>query len=247
MQHDFKEPRTAIVTGASGGIGTQVCRTLLDTGWNLGITYRNNFPGKLIDAYPERIHSKSVDLLNIADCRTLLAETTSSFSRPTAVIHAAGPHVPMIHLSQVDPAELADQVNTDVTGFFNIVQAALPSLREDGGAVVAVTSAGTRRYPVRDGLSTVPKASVEAIVYGFAAEEGRYNIRFNCVGPGMLTDGMAERLIAAGDLDERALDAARGNIALRRFGQAHDVADAAAFLVSDRAKYISGQKLDVDG
>jgi NAD(P)-dependent dehydrogenase (short-subunit alcohol dehydrogenase family) len=63
----------------------------------------------------------------------------------------------------------------------------------------------------------------------------------------MLTDGMAQRLISSGDLDERALDAARDHIPLRRFGTADDIAEAVCFLASDRAGFISGQKLDVDG
>jgi NAD(P)-dependent dehydrogenase (short-subunit alcohol dehydrogenase family) len=70
----------------------------------------------------------------------------------------------------------------------------------------------------------------------------------------MLTDGMAARLIGSGDLDTRALDVTRGNIPLRRFGTATDIAEAVCFLasdrarfISDRARFISGQKLDVDG
>jgi NAD(P)-dependent dehydrogenase (short-subunit alcohol dehydrogenase family) len=63
----------------------------------------------------------------------------------------------------------------------------------------------------------------------------------------MLSDGMAERLIASGDLDDAALEAARQNTPLRRFGTARDIAEAVCFLASDRAGFISGQKLDVDG
>ncbi|MGB0098780.1 MAG: SDR family oxidoreductase, partial [Nocardioides sp.] len=124
---------------------------------------------------------------------------------------------------------------------------ALLHLRAAEGAIVAVTTAATARYPVRDGLSSAPKAAVEAMVRALAAEEGRYGVRVNAVGPGMLTDGMAARLIDSGDLGEDALAVARGNIPLRRFGTAHDVAEAVCFLASDRAGFISGQKLDVDG
>ena len=153
----------------------------------------------------------------------------------------------MRHLASVEPAVMATQLAEDAAGFFNVVQPALPHLRTVEGAVVAVTTAATARFPVRDGLSSAPKAAVEAMVRGLAAEEGRYGVRVNAVGPGMLTDGMAARLIASGELSEEALAITRRNIPLRRFGNATDIAEAVCFLASDRAGFISGQKLDVDG
>jgi NAD(P)-dependent dehydrogenase (short-subunit alcohol dehydrogenase family) len=112
---------------------------------------------------------------------------------------------------------------------------------------VAVTTAATKRFPARDGLSSGAKGAIEQVVAALAVEEGRYGVRANCVGPGMLSDGMAARLIASGELDDQALDAARANIPLNRFGTAEDIAELVCFLASNRAAFISGQHISVDG
>jgi NAD(P)-dependent dehydrogenase (short-subunit alcohol dehydrogenase family) len=163
------------------------------------------------------------------------------------VVHAAGPFVPQVYLSQVTPAMMLAQLTQDPAAFFTLVRAALPALRESCGSVVAVTTAATRRHPSRDGLSTGAKGAVEALARAFAVEEGRYGVRVNCVGPGMLTDGMSAELMGSGQLDEHALEAAMRNIPLRMFGTCSDIAEAVCFLASNRARFITGQKLDVDG
>lgn len=238
----------ALVTGASGGLGDVIARHLAHLGHPLVLLYRRNRPESLLRDLGGAVrHSVAVDVADGAAVAEAVDTVVREVGDVHAAVHAAGPHIPMVHLSQVSPRQFAEQLDADVNGFFNVMHALLPSLRRTRGSMTAVTTAATTRYPTRDGLSSAPKAAVEALVRAFAAEEGRFGIRVNCVGPGMLTDGMAERLIASGDLDDRALAVARANIPLRTFGSATDIAEAVGFLASDRARFVSGQKLDVDG
>jgi 3-oxoacyl-[acyl-carrier protein] reductase len=242
---------TAIVTGGSGGIGAAVCRRLAQAGSGVAFTYLTRAAAaesllRELSGGPA-VSAHQVDLTDAAATGRFVAAVTEQAGGVHTVVHAAGPVAVQAYLAQVTPAMMLAQLTQEAAAFFTLVQAALPALRRSGGSVVAVTTAATRRHPARDGLSTGPKGAVEALARAFAAEEGRYGVRVNCVGPGMLTDGMAAGLMASGQLDERALDAALRAIPLRMFGNCADVAEAVCFLASARARFISGQKLDVDG
>ncbi|WP_305093991.1 SDR family NAD(P)-dependent oxidoreductase [Prescottella sp. R16] len=245
-------PSTALVTGGTGGIGAAIVRQLAAQGHDVVLTYRSNAAAatKLVAEIEEtgvRGAAHAVDLCDPEATAALAAATVRDFGGLSVLVHAAGPHVPMVHLSRVEPSTYARQLNDEATAFFTLVHACLPALRAASGSVVAVTTAATDRYPVRDGLSAGTKGAVEALVRGFAAEEGRFGVRFNAVGPGMLTDGMAERLIDSQELDQQALDVTMSRIPLRRFGTAVDIAEAVCFLASDKAGFVTGQKLNVDG
>jgi 3-oxoacyl-[acyl-carrier protein] reductase len=242
----------AIVTGGSGGIGAAVCRRLAEAGSAVAFTYRSRraeAEGLLSALAGARapVNAYHVDLTDPVATERFINTVAEQSGGVHTVVHAAGPFVPQMYLSQVTPAMMLAQLTQDPVAFFTLVRAALPALRESRGSVVAVTTAATRRHPPRDGLSTGPKGAVEALARAFATEEGRYGVRVNCVGPGMLTDGMSAALMGSGQLDERALEVTMRNIPLRMFGDSTDIAEAVCFLASDRARFITGQKLDVDG
>lgn len=237
----------ALVVGGSGGIGSAIARGLVKQGATVALSYLHNCPDELLDELGSAATAHRLDVTDADAVAALIADLVQGHGAIHTLVHAAGPHVPMIHLSKVTPEEFARQVEADLVGFFTVATTTLPALRTAAGSITVITTAATRRYPVRDGLSAAPKGGVEALAMALAAEEGRFGIRVNCVGPGMLTDGMSARLMSSSDLDERALAVATANIPLRRFGNAADIAEAVLFLASDRAGFISGQKLDVDG
>jgi NAD(P)-dependent dehydrogenase (short-subunit alcohol dehydrogenase family) len=213
----------------------------------VALTYRR--PSQRVDelcAEPETA-SYQLDLNDAAACQRMIDAVVERFSALHTLVYAAGPHVPMKYVATIEPDLFRQQMLDDAVGCFNVIRPALPHLRVTKGSVVAVTTVATVRFPARDSLSSAPKGAVEALVRAVAFEEGRYGVRANSVGPGIMGDGMTERLVANGDFTEEVMAATREMIPLRRLGSTADVAEAVCFLASDKATYISGQKLDVDG
>lgn len=242
---------TAFVVGGSGGIGRAIC-ALLATEWeNVFFTYRSN-RDKAIALRDELAHSCNADCaaLDIRDQDAIgkaLRAAEDQLGPVRSVIFAAGAHIAQPFVSDITDAQWDEVFQTELIGYTKLVRAAIPFLRRNGGGnFVNVISFAMYLYPPGDALSAVPKAGIEMLGKAIAREEGRYNIRSNSVAPGIINAGLGEEFMQTMYTPE-IWEAQRRRVPLRRFGTGEEVAEAVVFLASERARYINGQTLIVDG
>lgn len=242
----------AIVVGGSGAIGGAVAERLAAMGADVTVTYSGG--AERARALVDRLtgqgcaaHAARMDMGDADQVRAVVEEAAHRHGGLHTVVLAASPTNHQSHVSRLDPGRYVEQLTVDSGGTFRVISAALPALRESRGSLVVVSTVANRRFVLRDVLSSVPKAANEALVRAVAAEEGRFGVRANAVGVGILDEGMTQVLIDSGDIRPGDLEHAMTRIPLRSYGKARDIAAAVAFLASDDARYITGQWIDVDG
>jgi NAD(P)-dependent dehydrogenase (short-subunit alcohol dehydrogenase family) len=240
----------ALVIGGSGGIGQAICARLAASGTDVALTYRSNEDNaravaNAIERSGRRALTLRLDMTDREAARAVVHEAAGALGGLHTLVLATGADISMSYTADIDPAEWDRTIAGDLTGSFNVLRAAIPHLREQRGAIVALTSAGLIRHPPKDILSVVPKAGVEALMRGIAREEGRTGIRANSIALGVIDAGLFHRLEER--LSPDFVEAMKRNTALRRFGTAEEVADLTVFLASSRASFITGQSIALDG
>lgn len=242
----------ALVIGGSGAIGRAVTEQLAGMGADLTVTYAGNAgaaekAADLARAAGRSAEAVRLDLGDFDQVEEVVAAAAERHGGLHTVVLAASPTNYQAWVSTLPSEQYAEQLRIDAGGTFAVIRAALPKLRETKGSVVVVSSVANRRFVLRDVLSTGPKAANEAVIRAVAAEEGRFGVRANAVGVGILDEGMTEVLMGTGDILPEQLEVAVSRIPLRDFGKARDIAGMACFLASEEARYVTGQWIDVDG
>jgi NAD(P)-dependent dehydrogenase (short-subunit alcohol dehydrogenase family) len=239
----------AFVVGGSGGLGSAICRALARDWDTVAIGYRANQAKAA--ALAAEIGAGAVpvrcDLLDADGITKAVDEIAGRADGIGTMVFASGVEIGQPFVSKIDEATWRGVIETELIGFTRIVAATLPHFRrQQRGNFVAVVSVATYSYPPGDALSAVPKAAIEMLGRAIAKEEGRYNIRANMVAPGIIDAGLGATFLKELYSPE-VWEAQRKRIALQRFGSGDEIAEAVAFLASERARYITGQTMIVDG
>jgi NAD(P)-dependent dehydrogenase (short-subunit alcohol dehydrogenase family) len=240
----------AIVFGGSGGLGSGVVNLLGDCGVNVAFTYLTNEEAARSNL--ESLEKKGVDgmieQVNLLDLDTVTAfanRAKEKFGRIHSVIFATGPFLNILPIMDAKPEDVYSTLDTDVKGFYHVIKATVPLLREGGGgSVTALTTAAIHKYISTDALSSVPKAGVQHLCTAIAREEGEHGIRANCVAVGLIAVGLSQEIESP---PGGILDQWMQQVPLNRPGAPEELFDTVVFLASENAGYISGQSLPVDG
>ncbi len=239
-------PKSALITGASGGIGQAIAIELAASGFDIGIHYRSNRDSaeqvkKQVEALGQKAVLLQADLTSSEECSAIVDKCVEEFGSLYAVINNAGITKDGLVMRMSDE-DFGSVLDANLKSCFYISRAALKYLlKQREGRIINISSvigimgnAGQANY-------AASKAAIIGFTKSIAKEAAGRKVCANVVAPGYITTPMTEVL------SEKVKEAIQSQIPLKRLGEPKDVADLVGFLCSEKAGYITGQVIPVDG
>jgi NAD(P)-dependent dehydrogenase (short-subunit alcohol dehydrogenase family) len=243
---------TALVTGASRGLGKAIARLLAAQGAAVGVNYvsRTSDAENLVQelqAAGGKAIAVGADIGNVSDVQAMVDRITTELGPISVLVNNAGV-VYRATLESFEAAEMERMRRTNVDGLIHVTRAVVPGMKERGyGRIVNLTSiAGHGTTLPGSTFYAATKAAVSVLTRRFAMELGPHGITVNAVAPGFILTDMAKD----GRSDEayRALlDSISERSMVRRVGKPEDIAHAVAFLAAPESSFLTAQVLTVDG
>jgi len=240
------ENKTALVTGASRGIGRAIAMKFAEEGADVAFTFLSSVEkGQALVAELEAFGVKAKgyrsDASDFQAADQLITDVVADFGKLDVLVNNAGVTRDAL-LMRMSEEQWDTVMNVNLKSVFNLTKAAIKTMmRAKSGSIINITSvvgimgnAGQANY-------AASKAGIIGFSKSVALELGSRNIRSNAVAPGFIETEMTDAL------EEKALEAWKQSIPLKRGGKPEEVADACVFLGSDMSRYITGQVLQVDG
>lgn len=242
----------ALVTGGSRGIGAAIAQVLADDGYQVCFTYRADAASaEHVLARLEATGTKAIavqsDVSVEDDVVSLFQRIDHTFGRIDALVNNAGILRPQTRVEHLEASRIAEIFATNVIGSFLCCREAVRRMSTahggEGGAIVNMSSAAARLGGPGEYVDyAASKGAIDTLTTGLATEVANEGIRVNGIRPGLIHTDMH----AAGGEPDR-IDRLSGVIPMRRGGQPDEVAQAALWLLSPEASYVTGSTMDVSG
>ena len=240
------EGKTALVTGASKGIGRMIAQKFAEQGANVAFTYLSSVEkGQALEqelqAFGTQAKGYRSDASKFDEAETLIAAIIADFGTLNVVVNNAGITKDNLLLRMTEE-QWDDVMNTNLKSIFNITKAASKIMMKNrAGVFINISSVVGVNGNAGQANYAASKAGIIGFSKSMAKELGSRNIRTNVVAPGFIRTEMTDVL------DAKVIEGWTAGIPLKRGGETTEVADACVFLASDMASYITGQVLNVDG
>lgn len=237
-----QERKVALVTGASRGIGAAIAQQLiLDGFFVVGTATSESGADKLSTEFSEQGVGAVLDVRDAEAIDALVTEIESKYGAVMVLVNNAGITKDNL-LLRMSEADWDDILNIHLKAVFRLSKRVLKGMTKARfGRIINISSVVAHFANPGQANYSAAKAGIEAFSRSLAKEMGSRQITVNCIAPGFIATEMTEQL--SEDIRKKMSD----QVALNRFGQPQDIANAVSFLASDKASYITGNVLHVNG